>query len=469
MKESFLKKLISILAVLTLVFSTVLSFSGEAVEEYKSETKTVTLHKLLLDNLDEWTTPEEYDASSAIANANEIPGVYFAWQNEDGEWINSQGNTTDDEGNQITKDNAFGGLTTATGKVFDTSKLPIGKYKIVEISEKSTYIGPNGENLTGSKAVPVEIKLSMYNKDGLVTDAHVYPKNTSDKPGIDKEPEFNSDKDIGDSVNYTIKTDIPANAKYKVLKWTDNMSEGLDYNKDLKITIGTLELVKDTDYTITETDRGFTAILTETGLNKVNGKEEASTIILKYSAIINESATEETPGTNDITLTYGNNPDSTEDIKDDDVPGVETYGKKFVKTDDNGTGLKDAEFYVYKDIDGTKEYLYINDEGKYEWLDASENATVFTSGANGEFEIKGLAAGDYFLEEKKAPEGYAKLQGPIKFNVGKGTYAQEAASVINKEVVIPETGGFGTILFTLAGLGLISAAFLIFKKKGNIV
>ncbi|WP_397610429.1 pilin N-terminal domain-containing protein [Streptococcus agalactiae] len=56
---------------------------------------------------------------------------------------------------------------------------------MVELLDKSNY--KNGDKvLADSKAVPVKITLPLYNEEGIVVDAEVYPKNTEEAPQIDK-------------------------------------------------------------------------------------------------------------------------------------------------------------------------------------------------------------------------------------------------------------------------------------------
>ncbi len=117
-----------------------------------------------------------------------------------------------------------------------------------------------------------------------------------------------------------------------------------------------------------------------------------------------------------------------------------------------------------------------------EWT--SESALEDSRGAYG----VDLTDGIYYLVETKAPDGYAKLSGPIIFQVdtseSKITILQypgfediifsnteegvlEGSGSIDFPVynattyVLPETGGIGTYIYTLGGLILISASFIL--------
>lgn len=120
----------------------------------------------------------------------------------------------------------------------------------------------------------------------------------------------------------------------------------------------------------------------------------------------------------------------------------------------------------------------------YEWLPKSDNkipkgAITLVSNGQGQFEITGLAEGTYYLEETKAPKGFGKLTEDVKFTVDKDSYTkngdinykkdettkQDAKQVINKNLTIPQTGGIGTVLFTVVGIGLMAGAVMAMKKN----
>ena len=83
--------------------------------------------------------------------------------------------------------------------------------------------------------------------------------------------------------------------------------------------------------------------------------------------------------------------------------------------------------------------------------------------------------------ELTPPEGYAKIE-PKEFVVSSGSYHGGGSTEIlydpnggdkgptglripNREVTIPQTGGIGTVIFTVVGIGLVAGAFIILRKN----
>lgn len=348
------KKLISLFMALAMVFG-IIAMPLSALAAEATETKSVTIHKILLtkEALDAHDKDKKYNGTQ-IENitdffgdnkAKEIDGVYFKLQQAKAGVADPDVNKDEDWEDVAGKDGKTAG---GNGLTLDTTGLK-GTFRIVEDLKKSTYKGDDGELLAASKAVPTKITLPVVNDEGIVEAAHVYPKNTQEKPEIDKNFAANNDlgtvkdeqgnqksgaayenyqkekatvtADLGKKIPYEVKTKIKKDSHYQKLVWNDNMTKGLTYQKDLVVEGAGLTV---DDYFVTETDRGFTLVLKESGLTKVENaaKEGDVEIKLTYSAKINGEAVVDQPELNDIALDYSNKPGK------DNEPKEFTPGKK---------------------------------------------------------------------------------------------------------------------------------------------
>lgn len=370
------RKILSLLTAFAMVFGIIAApfttaSADNATEPASSatETETLVVHKILMSDQalrDHNVYKEGYDGNKITdiktffeANAKEIGGVYFKLQkpkaNEDEDKLDAN---NDDQWEDIAaNDSRYEGRTDekdpTKGYSFDTKGLK-GKYRIVEIHEKSQYVGDNNETLTHKKAVPSIITLPVINsKDGILKEAHIYPKNTEEAPKTDKnfdkdakddannalvkesdlvsekkDLEINTDeptrdkstasKKMGDKVPYKVVTEIPKQTKWATARWDDKMTEGLTYNGDVALTLekstdgktyeAISDFAKETDYTVKPDGNGFVVEFTKTGLGKLNNKDYKQRVTLKYSATVNKKAMVEIPESNDVTFHYGNNP-----------------------------------------------------------------------------------------------------------------------------------------------------------------
>lgn len=421
------KRLISLLMAFVMVMG-ILVMPFSALAEGEKTTESVTVHKMLLkaenaaqfgkDGKQVGLDGTKYDGNQIQnmegyfgAEQKQIAGVYFVWQKQVKPLVNAADEKADEnwkyvkaDGSEAANiDEALGELTTKDGVKFDTTKLPAGKYRIQEVKEKSTYKGADGKTLTGMYAVPVYLTLPMVNETGVIKDAHVYPKNTEDAPKIDKNFKERTDgatdtaidyehnqrdkntinRKVGDTVEYQVSTEIPKEADYKFLKWTDAMSDGLTYTKgSLKVTSDQMtreNALAAGDYTVEEDARGYTVKFTDSGLKKITAaaKTTAVTIKFAYSAVLNGKAEVEKPEKNDVALDYGHNGRPDYEPKEGKPNNKEiSVTKSWVKGDNTVTEedknavvvytLYEKEGTTLKEVDSvTKRYDKDNQQGSF--------------------------------------------------------------------------------------------------------
>ena len=227
-------------------------------------------------------------------------------------------------------------ITTANGVAIPEITVPANGHKYVWAVEKSkTITDADGkqQTITEAKAVPFGLALPLFKTDGTVNeDIHVYPKNTTaNEPKVDKdfEGKANAKQDrnevtrpegpivedayVGQKVPYDIETIIPEGAKYKTVAWTDQMTEGLTFNNDVKIMIGEKGKEEEWDkanYEVKKDGNGFVLELTQTGLKALEEQAKAGEfrLLVKYSATVNENAKVDRQERNDVVFHFGNEP-----------------------------------------------------------------------------------------------------------------------------------------------------------------
>ena len=290
---------------------------------------------------------------------------------------------------------------------------------------------------------------------------------------------------VGDTVNFTVSATVPASAaNYDVYPFTitDTASKGLKVaaTNTFKVQVDGRD-VDSSLYTVTQT--GSAAVGTTTTITFASAKSLAGkTIVVSYTGTVTKDALTDLGGSvNNKAMITTNGGDSGEGKTES-----KTYGFQFKKigVDNDANALAGAQF-VIKKKDG--KFLKQDTESKaWSSVDDQTNATVFTSGADGLVQFKGLAAGDYTVMETNAPNGYAqnfkvtfdvtiKNDGKVTFSPdalkqvtpSKNDTAEATATVKNVKNVtqLPLTGAAGTTLFTVVALLVADAGVTVAVKS----
>lgn len=381
-----------------------------------------------------------------------------------------------------------------------TNQIKVGKFEIGTAYLKKVHVYPKN----------IEAQFPEIDKDVK----EIGNKNDSSK--------------VGDIVPWIINVTVPNNIKdYKEYKITDQLDNALDFVEDsIKVYYE-----KPTDITGAEPFKGKSEIstgVTSKGVTKEYEKdsrtitvefsenegipelaksvEEGKKVYVYFETKINDKAVMGQPIPNNAKITFKNRPDSdgkTKEIPETKRPKTVTGGKKFVKVDfsKNVTKLKDAEFVVINKLNNEDKILTKGNTSTYVWKVYDKNlipedAVKLTSAeTTGAFEIKGLeysewkkqtwdanssklvdgetVTNNYRLVEVKAPEGYALIEDKenngLNFTVDADSYKDqtEVLEVKNKKITIPQTGGIGTIIFTVAGIALMAGAAFALKKNAK--
>lgn len=96
------------------------------------------------------------------------------------------------------------------------------------------------------------------------------------------------------------------------------------------------------------------------------------------------------------------------------------------------------------------------------------DGTVVRSGftEDGVLEFIGVPYGTYELVETQAPEGYQLPNGRWTITIGGDAEQHVAIEIENKPIQeLPQTGGIGTMMFSVVGLGLMGLSIFYFRKN----
>ena len=347
---------------------------------------------------------------------------------------------------------------------------------------------------------------------------HVQIKHKVVKPTVEKKVYDNDDKssfgdnnDWGSSADHAINEEfkfrliakLPASKnngraydfydKYTVL-FNDTLSEGITYDRLDSVVIEsndqTYNITKDSskyevDDSRLESDHYFVVGIPDVK-TCVPDLNKGATITVTYTAHLNENAAVNgsTDNKNKVQLQYSNNPSNSAywGFTPESAVCVYTYqlnNTKYHDDDTPGNELAGAGFRLYSGKDCTKEQeikLKKNTtDGTYSPYFGADAGDEMFSDEQGQFNVKGLDAGTYYLKETTTPADYSACAN--KEIVISATHdvnhvslsGNLSTTIINKKsggITLPSTGGIGTTIFYVVGGGLmVAAAILLITKK----
>lgn len=386
----------------------------------------------------------------------------------------------------------------------DVVEIPIdgaGYYLIVDTTDFST-----GDSYHAYNSFLLKVNKGKFNLP-------IKPKFV--KPTVEKKVYDNDNNDISSAGGWGSSADHAINEKFKfqliaklpassdraydyydnyTVRFTDTLSEG--------ITFDNLDTVE-----ITNGDGGAPQVINNYTLDPNNPQSsfklsiddvktcvpdlnKGATITVTYTAHLNEKAYVNTVGggtdnKNSVYLEYSNNPRISTSLDHTPESEVRVYtyqlnNTKYRDDDTPGNELAGAGFRLYSGKDCTKEQeikLKKNiTDGTYSPYFGTDAGDEMFSDEHGQFNVKGLDAGTYYLKETTPPAGYSacdKTRIVISATHDEHNVNLSGESNLNNKIInikaggitLPSTGGIGTTIFYVVGGGLMVAAIVLLVTK----
>jgi len=388
----------------------------------------------------------------------------------------------------------------------DVVEIPIdgaGYYLIVD----TTYFKP-GDSYHAYNSFLLKVNKGKFNLP-------IKPKFV--KPTVEKKVYDNDINDISSAGGWGSSADHAINEKFKfqliaklpasddcaydyydkyTVCFNDTLSDGITFDKldTVEITNGdgvVSQVIN--NYTLDPNDPQSSFKLSIDNVKTcVPDLNKGATITVTYTAHLNENATVNTEGgsnttdnKNSVFLQYSNNPriDTSLDQTPTSEVRVYTYQLNNTKYRDEvneNNKLEGAGFRLYSNEACTEEQevkLYKKGNFYYPIKDATDkaqDAVEMFSDEHGQFNVKGLDAGTYYLKETNPPADYSACAD--KEIVISATHdvnhvslsGNLSTTIINKKaggITLPSTGGIGTTIFYVVGGGLMVAAIVLLVTK----
>ena len=279
---------------------------------------------------------------------------------------------------------------------------------------------------------------------------------------------------LTDTLTFKITVDVPTVIQdLETYTLTDELPAGLSNveNLQVKALVGDQntekELAQDTDYTKTGN------FVLDFDTSKM---EDYTTLVITYTAKLDmtNATLGEDGNINTATLEYTNKVNTDGEQEDtnttQDSSKVVTGGLNIKKVNSEDKLLDGAKFKIATTKENAQNGVFIK---------GTDGQDIEVTTVGGYAQINGLEYNDdetsreYWLVETQAPtyveegetKSYTLLSEPQAVNVNGTSHTAEIEVENKKPITLPLTGGIGTVLFAVLGVGLIVVAKSIKKEE----